>query len=89
MNICVVFADVQVGEELRQFHQSQKGFRKTQVEKFLVDQHRKVEDSHHQMASALRVDGGARGGSGRDRAELRRRVHWEIGRDQRSSCACA
>jgi hypothetical protein len=42
----------EVGEELRQFHQSQKGFRKTQVEKFLVDQHRKVEDSHHQMASA-------------------------------------
>lgn len=42
----------EIGDELRQFYQNQKGFRKQQVEKFLVDQHRKVEDSHHQMASA-------------------------------------
>ena len=42
----------EVGDELRQFQTAQKTFRKSQVEKFLVDQHRKVEDSHHQMASA-------------------------------------
>jgi len=42
----------EVGDELRQYHVNQKSFRKQQVEKFLGDQHRKVEDSHHQMASA-------------------------------------
>ena len=42
----------EVGDELRQFQQAQKSFRKTQMENFLKQQHHKVEDSHHQMASA-------------------------------------
>jgi len=41
-----------VGDELREYHQAQKSFRKGQMEKFLKAQHHKVEDSHHQMASA-------------------------------------
>ena len=45
-------ANKEVGDETRQDMESQKTFRKQQLEKFLVDQHRKVEDSHHQMASA-------------------------------------
>ena len=42
----------EVGDELRQFQQAQKSFRKTQMENLLKQQHHKVEDSHHQMASA-------------------------------------
>jgi len=42
----------EVGDQLRQFHTVQKSFRKEQMEKFLKSQHHKVEDSHHQMASA-------------------------------------
>lgn len=45
-------ANKDVGDELRQFHQNQKSFRKGQMERFLKKQHQKVEDSHHQMASA-------------------------------------
>jgi len=42
----------EVADAAREDKTAQKVFRKEQVERFLVDQHRKVEDSHHQMASA-------------------------------------
>eukprot|EP00325_Prymnesiales_sp_UTEX-LB-985_P001317 CAMPEP_0174699244 /NCGR_PEP_ID=MMETSP1094-20130205/4578_1 /TAXON_ID=156173 /ORGANISM="Chrysochromulina brevifilum, Strain UTEX LB 985" /LENGTH=398 /DNA_ID=CAMNT_0015896531 /DNA_START=149 /DNA_END=1345 /DNA_ORIENTATION=- len=45
-------ANKQVAEERRQTASEQKKFRKGQLEKFLLEQHRKVEDSHHQMAAA-------------------------------------
>ena len=34
----------EVGDELRSHSKGQKGFRKQQVEKFLLDQHRKVSE---------------------------------------------
>jgi len=42
----------EIGDATREDKSSQKSFRKEMLEKFLVEQHRKVEDSHHQMASA-------------------------------------
>lgn len=42
----------ETGDHLREESLAQKSYRKSQLERFLTDQHRKVEDSHHQMASA-------------------------------------
>ena len=61
------------GDELRQFNVSQKNFRKSQMERFMGEQQRKVEDSHAQMAKA------------KDEVETVHRRNLEIGQEMRLS----